>query len=229
LTPEHVADLRVALSQPSLATRGCVRQYAAQSQVPVLTVLTADNPGKYPLMRELLYSPRLPPPAEGVMWFDDDSYLLDAPVSSWWERRLSQVETADAGVVGQRWYRPLVGGQKAAIVEQPWYTGRALDGEVASLKRPGQRFYAFATGGWWAARRDFLAQWDYPFPALRHNGGDTALGWLVHQQYRRLVDDPWGVAINQAARRGLNTRPLWEISEPVVPPSPIVWRPLDGD
>ena len=54
----------------------------------------------------------------------------------------------------------------------------------------------FATGGWWIARREVLAQWDWPWPELKHNGGDCTLGELFYQQGLRLKNYHADVAIN---------------------------------
>jgi hypothetical protein len=77
-------------------------------------------------------------------------------------------------------------------------------------------------GAWWIADPAFLARWDYPFPELRHNGGDVLLGELCRQQGASTFAYRDGVAINacpaghesRAARRGLRTQPLWHDYDP---------------
>ena len=108
------------------------------------------------------------------MWFDDDSYAPHGD-PGWWDRAAAHwasrpsdcVQTGVLHKIRQR------GLQFDGIRQQPWYRGKTVSS--GSL-------FTFVTGGWWIADRGFLRRWDYPFPALHHNGGDSILGELIRQQ-----------------------------------------------
>lgn len=206
-----ISDLRVGCNEIC----GETAAYLADvfRRVPVPSYAYAERTGrnvlKYPLMRRMFYDPRVPMRAQHVMWFDDDSYLWTKD-PEWWERMHDIAATNH--LVGKR-YR-LRGTNPpprvvAAIEAQPWYRERKI---------PRGREYRFCQGGWWIARYSSLKRWDYPFPELKHNGGDTILGALAHQQEWSVFDTRDGVHINadadgnesKALRRGLTSKRLWE-------------------
>lgn len=212
LDPGAVADLRAGLSCVSPGTAAYVASALADAPVPAYLVRPDDpalNPGKYPMMRRMFWGPRLPGPAEAVAWFDDDSHLAGAG-PGWWAEVLARLEPPHVGAVGKPYRIAPQGRQLDAVRAQPWYSGR----EPA----PGGLF-RFLTGGWWAAKYATLHRWDYPFPELRHNGGDVMLGQLLWQLGLSQVEFHDGVAVNDAPRRGLSTPPLWYDYEPGRRPS----------
>ena len=181
-------------------------------------VEVTDNPGKYPLMRRVLHeSDFVETPY--FMWFDDDSYLegfsleQDAPAKPWLSVVSDAMEDADllGGIYTMRW----MGKQREFVMQQPWYGGKSPAGR-SSIK--------FATGGWWTARTDVLRRFNYPWPALHHNGGDTMLGELFFQQDLRLKNFRTGVRINadelgresKAPRRGITGGVPLGVEEEVV-------------
>jgi hypothetical protein len=119
----------------------------------------------------------------------------------------------------------------------PWYTGKAVPAKPS-----------FVTGGWWLAKTEFLSLWDYPFPELYHNGGDTILGEVCRQQGLALGKFKKGVLINnhidsapkkrlfaRANRRGIGVErkdqywPWQEGAPPTrAPLPPIVVRTFGG-
>lgn len=202
-----VADVRIGLNDASAETKKVVDAFAAGLAVPchVYREPNDKNVFKYPLMRRMFYDAERPL-VERVMWFDDDSYVVGGK-EVW--RAAANAFTWDTDVVGSLW-RPAYAwtpAEKDAIAAQPWYSGRNLE--------PGP---IFCTGGWWAADTAFLAKWDYPFKALRHNGGDVLLGELCRQQQRKPKQHTLGVAINadhtgrnsSSPRRGVTTARAFE-------------------
>ena len=63
-------------------------------------------------------------------------------------------------------------------------------------------------------RREVLEEWNYPFPGLRHRGGDAMLGELMRQQEYRLKSWHEGVRINALDEKsGDSTSPRRGVDE----------------
>jgi hypothetical protein len=143
------------------------------------------------------------------MWFDDDSYIRSYNRKFWEEA----YRWAGHDLVGSKYSIQLKIPQVVAAQKQPWWTGKPL---------PVIKGYAHSTyfyqGGWWIADTAKLKRWDYPFPVIKHNGGDSMLGLLAYQQGWTPKDWKDGMAINanalgaesEAKRRGAVTRWPWE-------------------
>jgi len=194
-------NLVVILNSVTPAVSAWVRSWVPDEQI----LEVSDNPGKYPLMRRVLHETDLVT-TPYFMWFDDDSFLKgfslteDHPEKSWLSVVSDAMENAD--VIGSIYTMRWMGEQREFVMQQPWYGGKS-PAERGSIK--------FATGGWWTARTDVLRRFNYPWPALHHNGGDTMLGELCFQQDLRLKNFRTGVRINaddqgresKAPRRGI--------------------------
>lgn len=176
----HVEDIRLGLNSVSPATLSYVHSWA-QEQMRVQPVLIFEptenrNVGKYPLMRQMFRYGEI---ADRIMWFDDDSYLDPTAGLKWWDA--ADAVSSKATQVGSIHLIMQRGRQFEVIEQQPWFRGKPVN------KR--HRF-KFITGGWWIAQTKYLKQWDYPFPALYHNGGDSILGELIRQQGKKLQSFP---------------------------------------
>lgn len=211
-----IDDVRFAFNAVAEKTRQCVTAVADSLPVPchIYEERNGRNVGKYPLVRRMFYDPVRPITSSRIMWFDDDTYFRDGTNSDWWLRvwTLAQKHV----LVGSRYRMLTRGNQYMAVPLQPWYTGKAFSKK--------QRFI-FCTGGWWVADAAVLRKWDYPFPELHHNGGDTMLGEVIRQQGYSLCHFNDGIAINADAagkeskseRRGIESRWIWQDYEPGKP------------
>ena len=203
-------ELRVTLNACVPATIETVTGAIQAWGGPAVIYKSEVNRFKYPIMRKMLYDPVRLLASPYVMWFDDDSYLNDPP-ADWWDRLNGVMEKAD--IVGGLYKMPFQGQQAEAIKHQPWFKGKPVTN--------GSRFL-FITGGWWCGRYAILKQWDYPWLALKHNGGDSMLGELCRQQDYRLRQFNQCVKINadmggntcKAPRRGISQRALWANWDP---------------
>jgi hypothetical protein len=173
-----VADVRIGFNEASQRARQTVGALLDSIGVPVYVVQEESNRnvGKYPLMRRMFYDVALPPLAESLMWFDDDSHVVSSAVSGWW---LAVADVAAHYDLVGAYHRIMMRAQQhVGINQQPWC--------VKPIARP--RLFRFMTGGWWLCRSALLKRWGYPFPEIHHNGGDTMLGELAHQQGWQLLN-----------------------------------------
>lgn len=207
----YISDIRIGLNVVSDASRQIIDWFVAHAsgdhKLPVITYESSQNVCKYPLMRRMaLTDPQ--PPAELLMWFDDDSYLCGD--DGWWERLRQVMQTAD--MAGKLYRMAVQGSQREWVATQPWYNPEAGPPE----KFGRYRGFRYCTGGWWTIRSQILCRWDWPPRVLRHCGGDALLGELLRQQGLRLVNFEEGVRINAdergrhsgALRRGVDEAPL---------------------
>lgn len=169
-----VGEIRLGLNEVSSDTFDFVCQWAAKksknTKVSLYQPDNGANVGKYPLMLRMFSDIT----TDKIMWFDDDSYLENSN-EAWW--KAVHVQSKPYAVFGSLHRIRQRGKQYMAIPSQPWYTGKPVD---------SRHLYRFATGGWWIGDVSFLKKWNYPFPQLRHNGGDSILGELVRQQDAKL-------------------------------------------
>jgi len=189
-----VGEVRLGLNAVSEATFSFVREWATEKSfsVPVKTYSPSGNKnvGKYPLMSRMFVDLR----TSHVMWFDDDSFLLDA-TPGWWKNVFDRAALFD--VYGSLHRISQRGKQYLAIPQQSWFGGKPVS---------PRHVYNFATGGWWVGSVSFLRKWGYPFPQLQHNGGDSVLGELVRQQGAKLGHANTSIAVCycEACAKGLN-------------------------
>ena len=176
----HIKDIRVGLNAVSDDTLKYVLDWAGTLRhcpVYIYQEVNNANVGKYPLMRRMFTEePAAVTESEFIMWLDDDSYF-DGVTDEWWNEVYGLLR--EHTVVGLVHYIRARGNQHIGIAEQPWYSGQQV--------QRGHKFQ-FATGAWWAAKSSFLAEWDYPFLDVYHNGGDSILGELCRQQGASIHD-----------------------------------------
>jgi len=206
---ERVADVRLALNAPSdvMLSRG--RALLQELPVPALLYLPVPatrNALKYPMMRKMLYDPRHPIP-ELVMWFDDDSYLDAAVDAGWWKRIFELADGHD--IIGQRWYAPVRGDMLRWVKDQPWYNPEV----PPTVRYRDYDCFPFFQGAWWVVRRELVLRLDWPFPELRHNGGDVMFGEACRHIGARMCHFDEGVHINSGEDGGRSTSRRRGVSE----------------
>lgn len=200
-------ELRIGCNACSAETLSIVESYrkyfaAKDLSERILLEVSSENIYKYPMMRRLIDLKPLP---SLFMWFDDDSYITSPDPIRWAETVLNRMNRCD--MLGSIYTIRLQGNQHLWIQDQPWYKGKPV--------APGKRV-RFATGGWWCVRSQVLYAFNYPFPDLRHRGGDVMLGEALFQNDYRLDHFNEGVAINADAegreskspRRGYDELPV---------------------
>lgn len=178
-----VQDIRIGLHNAPYDDTQLVR-IAASFPMPVTFYDLLSPPGddyfKYPTMRKMLSSPI--DAADGIVWFDDDA--VPPQDISWFNAIALRLESVP--VLGAERYRLPAGLQSRWLSKQPWFTRQW----AAGVK---QRFPQGSVLAWDRRR---LAQYDWPFPWLRHCGGDFWLGTLCEQQQMTIGALPEGCVLN---------------------------------
>jgi len=184
ITTSNVSDFRIGLNEVSQETRDYVCAWSLQRMhkqpVYVYEEVNNKNLGKYPLMRAMFRDSYAL--ASKVMWFDDDSYLDSNAGVAWWDASL--IASQNKTQIGAMHSIIQRGKQYEVIQQQPWYNQKVVN---------HKHRFQFITGGWWIADSSFLLKWDYPFPAIYHNGGDSILGELIRQQNGTIFNYTQGV------------------------------------
>ena len=193
-------DMRIGLNEVSPASHAII-----EATLPGVDAIHA-NPQIYkdPMMRRLVHE--YTGDATHLMWFDDDSCLtpgLDVPR---WLAAVAGAALTTQGTLGAAYLLKQSALEREWIRAQPWYTGR----EIPEATR-------FSTGGWFVVPLSTLRRFDWPPPALRHNGGDVALGALCHQQGLEVV-----------ACHGGNRRQCRRFAGQLVSPAPRLQRAAAG-
>lgn len=200
---DAVLDIRIGLNEPCKETAEYVFDTAKDLDTTVSIWTCPTNAYKYPLMRRMFYGHH--EPAKYLMWFDDDSYLTTID-PLWIDRVRNAIEPVD--MIGQNgWHMEMVNDQWYWIIKQPWYNPAAgypmtmvrrteSDPYGRMQERPS---FVFCQGAWWVAKRDMLFKHDWPWPELKHNGGDSMLGEMIRQQGYKTAYFDEGVRINADA------------------------------
>lgn len=164
---------------------------------------------KYPMMRRMFHDPDAPITTDWIMWFDDDSHVLDR---NWIidlahgvnQKFLDQTKDYPKGyhMFGKVYYFHLRGNQWEWMKKADWYTGRKP--RVDMSKKPPQDKSDFCTGGYWVVTREAVQATNWPDARLRHRGGDVWMGAALHQQGYGVAQVNKGVKISDAKLRGYN-------------------------
>ena len=206
-------NLRVGLNAVSPQVTAWVKSWVPESCI----LEFPENINKYPLMRQMIHGVN-PVDTEYFMWFDDDSWLTGYELGTvnnkpYWLQLVDHA-MASADMIGSIYTMKFRGKQRDWVRAQSWYGGND----------PKDRRLRFATGGWWTIRTQLLYDFNYPWPELDHNGGDSLLGEMLLQQKLRIQQFNEGVKINAAdngkesgaKRRGTSQPPLGHDYDPGV-------------
>lgn len=196
----YVQDVRFLLNAPATTTSELVldvgREIKAKFGLPVTVYVCKENARKYPFLRRILRTETL---GSHVLWLDDDSYF-EQIAPGWWNRMVAQC--SKSAIIGQStWLMPMLSNQWDWIQTQPWYNPEV--GPPMRLR--GQFFFRFTQGGWWVADKAVLAKYDWPWPELVHNGGDSLFGEMCRHQKLVITNFTEGYKSN-ADMEGRNSR-----------------------
>ncbi len=191
---EHIQDIRIGLNMPSTSLLNYIKDTAKEISsafnLPVITYEPTPpdaNTFKWPLMRRMFYDPHNKI-ADLIMWFDDDSFLTGQ--KHWW--RDIHEASCQYDLVGSYRKKAYQGNTWDFILTRPWVKKATSTPVRVMMVNQMRDAVFFPQGAWWTAQTQYLARYSFPFPALKHNGGDTLLGEYCRQQNLKigLINEP---------------------------------------
>lgn len=208
--PAHRIQLRVGTNEVCPATRDYLQK------LPIHKLYHhAHNALKYPVMREMFHDAEDPITDNYLVWFDDDSYV----VNPLWLPRLAEtiIHNHQHGcrLYGIRFWHKLHTPQQAQwFRDASWYRGRHFQTTQGAASPNGDNII-FVSGGFLALGTDALRACDIPDRRLSHNGGDVTLGAQVWQGGFQVKEFNRGKELiysSGAPRRGVSQSFPWQRS-----------------
>jgi ADP-heptose:LPS heptosyltransferase len=152
-----------------------------------VTYINDGNDKKYPVMRRMFNDPEHPITTKYLVWFDDDTFVVDPS----WLSKLTDTIVAnhphgvrlygwkmvhDLGIYAKGGHNP-----KRWFEQAPWWRGRPLQIRGSERTAPNGSVIPFVAGWFWAIATDTIKACDIPDRRLAHNGGDVAISAQVYQ------------------------------------------------
>jgi ADP-heptose:LPS heptosyltransferase len=187
-------DLILGLNAPSSQLRKWADRFI-KSKNNAKIVVSDENIHKYPMMRKMLYEPKID--TKWLVWFDDDSHVVK---SDWFSKLIEFLNSAEFSMIGKKYFYHITSGQVEWIKKADWYTGRDI------RTRKGKPKIDFVTGGYWIINVKDLYKLNWPDPRIDHNGGDVMLGEACWQNRMPIKQYHYGVKISNAKRRGTSQK-----------------------
>lgn len=227
--PAARCDIRVALNQPGAATAA---YFAGLARDGLVTKLYPDHGDrrKYPAMRMMFRDPDCPITTPYLVWFDDDTRVVD-PL---WLARLGEAIVANHKLGARLYGAPFLHDLAlyARDGHRPdrwfraasWWRGRdlRLRGHPGREAANGTTI-PFVSGWFWALATELIALADIPDARLNHNGGDATIGEQVHQAGYKIASfnvakkHVWCPPRDQGGRRGYSEPFPWSRPEVASP------------
>jgi ADP-heptose:LPS heptosyltransferase len=147
-----------------------------------------DNKLKYPAMRDMFWDREHPITTDYVIWFDDDSFVVDGG----WLAKLSAMidvnEKDGVGAYGWKFTHDFGFYYKAGHDPSQWFKQGTwyrncnwYAGPGRDITSPNGTIIQFVTGGWWCIKTDAIRKCDIPDTRLKLNGGDITIGAQLYQ------------------------------------------------
>ena len=159
---------------------------------------------------------------EWIMWFDDDSHVVDANAL---EQRLDLINKVEFDIAGHVYFLYDDGQEKFRqfkdyIKSQDWYTNKPIPCGVLKYEEHfnidgNEKRWFFLTGGNWLIRKSAIKKFDYPplniaknfvdKDIINNEGDDILICEILRQNNYKLLDiGELGIRINDGSRRGMN-------------------------
>lgn len=209
--PEGRMDLRVGCNQVGLQTLNYLKK------LPVKKLYVhSDNRLKYPVMREMFWDEEHPIDTRFVVWFDDDSYVLDPNWLTVLAKTIAKHNPKDrVAAYGHELYHPLQSPAGKSPMRwfqnASWWRGRPLRDRRGRESPNGDKIF-FPVGGFWAMSLEAIRACDIPDTRLANNGGDVCIGEALHQngfKTKTFNEKKQFIKTSGAPRRGVSQGFLW--------------------
>jgi hypothetical protein len=207
-------DLRIGLNNVGEKPREFILDYAKRFVRKGISTVVYEpdwqggDSYKYPVQRAMFRDPTNAA-HEYFVWFDDDSYIEQ----DFFMDLAKQLKRGNWDIVGV----PYIGGLSVPQIKwtmtQPWYTP-----EIAPPQPRGDFQFAvdFIQGAGICIKQSTALRTNWPWPELRHCGGDVMLGEMARHLNLKVGKFSKGLHVNAdytgkhstAPRRGFNERDL---------------------
>ena len=176
-------ELRVACNQVSRSTLEFLEDLPIQR-----LYVYEENRRKYPVMREIFNDPSNPITTPYLLWFDDDTNVVDD--TRWLEKLGAMIinnHRFGSRLYGQKaWHDLMIYAKNGHRPElwfhnRPWWTGKHFRTKGQRQTAPNGSCIDFVPGWFWAMATHLINDADIPDPILYHNGGDITIGAQVIQ------------------------------------------------
>lgn len=210
--------LRVGMNSPTDQAKTRIIEFLREKTNLDRLYTASPQIYKYPMMRRMFHDTEKPIETDWVMWFDDDSHIIDPNfIVQLGEKVDSQFLAQDASApkghhcFGKVYYFHLRGGQITAtrgdgkpgwIEEADWFANRPYP--LDRSKRPPMPKSDFCTGGYWLTTMQAIRDCNWPDTRIRHRGGDIMFGAALYQQGYGITQMYEGVKISDAQKRGFD-------------------------
>lgn len=209
--PPSRIDLRVACNQVGLETTNYLNTLPVTKQY-----VDHKNRRKYPAMRQMFFDAQQPIETNYVIWFDDDSYVLNPDWLSILAQTIVNQKPRDKiGMYGYKMFHPLdltqrPGGPdpRAWFKAAKWFKNLDFRNKQGRGVPNGSKIH-FVVGGFWAISREAIIACDIPDARLNHNGGDITIGEQLYQggyKMKQFNENKQYVKTSGAPRRGFRER-----------------------
>jgi hypothetical protein len=175
-------DLRIGTNSVSQDT---IRYL--HSTEPDKLYMNQENRFKYPVMRSMFFDPNAPIKTNYIIWFDDDTYVVD---KNWLDKLTECITTHHYHgyrLFGKRMQHDIQmyakdgHNPKKWFQEAIWWKNESFYARGSERKAPNGSVIPFAAGWFWALDAEVLRTCNIPDVRLEHNGGDITIGAQVLQ------------------------------------------------
>lgn len=208
-SPPGRLDLRVAANQVCDKTMNYLASFGTSAITT--TYFDTGSRKKYPAMRQMFWDEKHPITTKYVLWFDDDSWVIDKDWLTRLAEEIIQNHKNGCRMYGTKFFHDLMPYRRQGFSPEKWFHAatwwqkRNLFMSGGARETPNGSQIVFCTGGFWALATEVIRKADIPDVRLNHNGGDITIGEQVHQAGFKVKDFCRGkrpVCWSDAPRRG---------------------------
>jgi hypothetical protein len=191
-SPAHRIDLRVALNQPSIRILDYFKTFSSDAITKLYTDL--GDRRKYGAMREMFWDAQHPITTPYVLWFDDDSHVVDPTWLIQTADCIAQNHGNGGRLYGTKFIHDLLTYKRKGFNPEKWFKASDwwknewMHTAKGAQRAPNGSEIVFASGGFIALATEVIRSVNIPDVRLNHNGGDIVVGAQVNQAGYKVID-----------------------------------------